>query len=195
MICFPGIGNTKSFRPHDNFGIFDWQKLRTDLSFRINLEIEIILKLSGRECMSIIEQINSGIKEAIRSRDSLRLDTLRMLKSRIMTVDARANLPDAEVVKLFKTYFGNLQEALEQAQKANRPEIVERLKGELLIVQEFLPKTLSPEETKKIVLQAIANSGAKTKKELGIVMKNIMQLNLPIDAKLAKDLASELLAD
>ncbi len=106
-----------------------------------------------------------------------------------------ATSPTAEVLKLFKTYFGNLQEALEQAQAANRPEIVEKLKKELDIVQEFLPKALSPEETKKIVVQAIADSGAKTKKDFGLVMKSIMKLNSAVDGKLAKDLVDELLAD
>lgn len=145
--------------------------------------------------MTIMEELNAGIKEALRSRDQVRLDTLRMLKSRILSVDARGNLPDSEVIKLFKTYFGNLQEALDQAQSANRPEAVEKLKSELLIVQEFLPKTPSLEETRRIVEQAIAESGAKTKKELGLVMKNIMKLNSAVDGKLAKDLANQLLAD
>lgn len=145
--------------------------------------------------MTLIEQINSGIKEAMRSRDQLRLDTLRMLKSKILAVDARCNLPDSEVLKLFKTYNANLQEALDHAQAANRPEIVEKLKKEIVILLEFLPKTLSPEETKKIVIQAIADSGAKTKKDIGLVMKKIMQLSNEIDGKLAKDLASQLLSD
>lgn len=78
--------------------------------------------------MTMMEQINHGIKEAMRSRDQLRLETLRMLKSKILAVDARGNLPDAEVLKLFKTYFGNLQEALEQAQANNRPEMAEKIK-------------------------------------------------------------------
>jgi uncharacterized protein len=145
--------------------------------------------------MSLIEKINDGIKEAIRSQDKIRLDTLRMLKSKILTVDARANLPDAEVIKLFKTYYSNLQEALEQALSANRPDISDQLKKELVIIQEFLPKALSPEETKRIVVQAIAESGAKTKKDLGMVMKTIMKINNTVDGKLAKDLAAELLAD
>src|ERR1700722_3421932 len=145
--------------------------------------------------MTLLEQINSGIKEAMRSRDQLRLDTLRMLKSKILAVDARCNLPDSEVQKLFKTYHANLQEALEQAQAARRPEIAEKLKREIAILLEFLPKALSPEETKQIVVQAIADSGAKTKKEIGLVMKRIMQLSNAIDGKLAKDLASQLLAD
>lgn len=145
--------------------------------------------------MTIIEKINDGIKEAMKSRDQLRLDTLRMLKSKILTVDARANLPDAEVIKLFKTYYGNLEEALEQTKAANRPEIIAKLQSELKIVQEFLPKALSPEETKSLVVQAIADSGAKTKKDMGLVMKSVMKLNNAVDGKLAKDLVSQLLPD
>src|SRR5690349_1126436 len=112
--------------------------------------------------MALIEQINEGIKEAMRGRDQTRLSVLRMLKSKILAVDARAALPDSEVVKLFKTYFGNLQEALEQARGANRPEIAEELEKELKIVQEFLPKVPSAEETKRVVERAITESGAKT---------------------------------
>jgi hypothetical protein len=143
--------------------------------------------------MTIIEQVNEGIKNAMRNRDQLRLDTLRMLKSKVLTVDARGNLPDGEVIKLFKTYYGNLQEAFEQAQAANRPEMAEKLKGEIAIVLEYLPKALTQEETKAIVEQAIAESGAKTKKETGIVMQKIMQINSSVDGKVAKDIVSQLL--
>lgn len=145
--------------------------------------------------MTLIEQINNGIKEAMKNREQLRLEVLRMLKSKILTVDARGNLSDTEVLKLFKTYFGNLQEALEQAKAVNRAEIVEKLTGEIEIVQEFLPKALSQEDTKKLIEQAITETGAKTKKELGFVMKAVMKLNTTIDGKLAKDIASQLLTD
>lgn len=145
--------------------------------------------------MSLMETINEGIKEAMRSRNQLRLDVLRALKSKILAVDARGNLEDTEVLKLFKTYFGNLQEALEQTQAANRPEMVEKLKQEMLVVQEFLPKALSMEETKKIVEQAIQDSGAKSKRDLGLVMKSIMKINSSVDGKAAKDLASQLLPE
>jgi uncharacterized protein YqeY len=145
--------------------------------------------------MTLVEQINEGIKDAMRSRDQLRLTTLRMLKSKIMAVDARCNLPDPDVIKIFKTYFGSLQEALEQAQAVQRMDAVETLKQEIVIVQEFLPKALSHEETRRIVEQAIVESGAKTKKDLGLVMKASMKLNSAIDGKAAKDLATELLPD
>lgn len=145
--------------------------------------------------MTLVEQINNGIKEAMKSRDQLRLDTLRMLKSKILAVDARGNLSDTDVVKLFKTYSGNLQEAFEQALSVNRPEMAEKLKSELAIVSEFLPKALTPEETKQIVMQAIAESRAASKKEFGLVMKKIMAINSSVDGKLAKDLANQLLSD
>jgi len=145
--------------------------------------------------MVLIEKINEDIKDAMRSRDQIRLSTLRMLKSKILAVDAGGMVPDAEVVKLFKTYAGNLQEAFEEAEKVNSLERIEQIKKELAIVQEFLPKALSLEETKKVVLQAISDSGAKTKKDLGLVMKSIMKINNAVDGKVARDLASQLLVD
>jgi uncharacterized protein YqeY len=145
--------------------------------------------------MTFIEKINEGIKDAMRNRDQIRLETLRMLKSKILAVDARCALPDTEVVKLFKTYFGNLQESLDHAETANRPELIEKLKSEMAVVSEFLPKALSLEETKKIVTQAIEDSGAKTKKDFGLVMKSIKAINSAVDGKLAKELADQVLAD
>lgn len=142
----------------------------------------------------IIEKINDGIKEAMRSKDQIRLDTLRMLKSKILTVDARGNLPDAEVLKLFKTYSGNIQEALDQAKSVNRSEIAEKLEKELVIISEFLPKAPSLEETRNIVIQAINESEAKTKKDFGIAMKAIMKINNTVDGKVAKGLLDEFLS-
>lgn len=144
--------------------------------------------------MTLFEKINQGIKDAIKGREQVRLDTLRMLKSKILAVDARGNLSDSEVVKLFKTYYGNLQEALDQAKAGNRADIAERLEKEMTIIQEFLPKAPSKEETKKLVEQAISDSGAKNGKDIGLVMKTLMKLNSAIDGKLAKELADQLLS-
>lgn len=143
--------------------------------------------------MSLVEKISEDLKEAMKSRNQVRLDTLRMLKSKILTADARGNLSDEDVVKLFKTYAGNLQEAIDQSEAVNRQEMVDKLKIELQIVQEYLPKALSREETKKIVEQAITQSGAKTKKDLGLVMKQIKTMGSSIDGKTAKEIADELL--
>ena len=97
--------------------------------------------------MSLLVQINEGIKTAIKNKDVLRLETLRMLKSKILAADARGNLTDQQIIGLFKTYAGNLKEALEQAETAKRSDLTENLKKEIAIVAEFLPKSLSYEET------------------------------------------------
>ncbi len=145
--------------------------------------------------MALMEQINNGIKEAMRTQDKLRLETLRMLKAKVIAVDARGNLPDPDIIKLFKTYYGNLQEALETAEGANRSDLATKLKGELQIIEEFLPKMLSHDETKKLVIEAITHSGAKSKKDLGLVMKSLKEMSNAFDGKLASELAKELLAD
>ena len=113
--------------------------------------------------MSIMLQINEGIKQAMRSKDVLRLGVLRMLKSKVMAVDARGELADNEVVKIFKTYYGNLQEALDQARQAKREDIADQLEQEIAVVQEFLPIAPTPEKTKEIVEAAIKETGAKSK--------------------------------
>jgi len=145
--------------------------------------------------MSLFEQINNGIKEAMKNRHQLRLEVLRMLKSKVLAVDARGNLLDAEILKIFKTYFGSLQEALQEAIAANRKDISDKLKAELEIIQEFLPKPPSLEETKKLISQAMQETGAKTKKDLGLVMKAVMKLNSDVDGKLTSKLVAELLQD
>lgn len=136
--------------------------------------------------MGLFETINEGIKESIRSKDLLRLETLRMLKSKILAVDARGALSESEVVKLFKTYSGNLHESLLISEQAGREEMVDKLKKEIAIVAEFLPKTPSLAETEALVRQAITETQAFSKKDLGIVMKKVMSLNPHADGKLVK---------
>ncbi len=184
----PGQPNS-NFEVVWGYTIFSWEKSKTDLScfFRLKIKIRVA------KMMTLMEKINLGIKDALRAQDPIRLNTLRMLKSKILAVDARGNLSDSEVLKLFKTYYSNLLEAKEQS--CGREDIVAQLEKEIKIVQEFLPKALSTEETQKIVEQAIVDSGAKTKKDLGLVMKSIMKINNSVDGKLAKELANQLLAD
>lgn len=143
----------------------------------------------------LVEEINEGIKEAMKSKNTLRLSVLRMLKSKILNVDARGNLEDKEVIKIFKTYLGNLEEAFEQAALAGRKEMSDQLKEEISVVQEFLPKMLSQEETLKLVKAAISESGARTKKDVGLVMKSVMKQGQNVDGKIVKECVDQLLSE
>lgn len=149
--------------------------------------------MKSEEKMAIIEELNSGIKEAMLKKDSMLLDTLRMLKSKIMAVEARGNLPDGDVIKLFKTYYGNLEEALGHAEASNRAELIDKLKKEMEIVQRFLPKALSPDEVERAVKQAIEKTGATSKKDVGAVMKAIKEIDSRVEGKQAMELLNKLL--
>lgn len=141
--------------------------------------------------MTIVEKINHEIKEAMKAKAQLRLEVLRMLKSKILAKDARANLTDQEVIQLFKTYHSNLVEAKEQATALHRTETAEKLAQELLVVEEFLPKAPSLEETRKIVEEAIRLVEAKSKKEMGLVMKKVIEIEPNIDRKIASQSITE----
>lgn len=135
-----------------------------------------------------IEKIHQYIKVTDPELDQLRFDTLHKLKSKILAVDAKGNLPDAEVIAIFKNYLNDLQKEI-KAQKAN-PKIVDNLQKEKNIVEEFLQ-----DATKSLIAQAIADSGAKTKKEIEVVMKLIRKLSSAVNMEFAKDYAHKLLAE
>lgn len=143
--------------------------------------------------MGLLDKINDEMKQAMRNKDQIRLNTLRMLKSKILAVDARGNLSDSEIVTQFKTYSKNLKESAVDFQKANRPEMVDQLQKELAIVQEFLPQELSAEETESLVKNAIEESKANSIKDLGKLIGILKNMGKPIDFKLANEIIRKLL--
>jgi hypothetical protein len=143
--------------------------------------------------LTLFEQINNDIKEAMKAKDELKLSVLRMMKSKVLYVNARGDLPEAEVMKIVNKYGKDLKETIEEYRKINRAAEVAQAEKELAIVQTYLPKELTPDELKVLVEQAIAESGAASAKEMGKVMK-VMQAKAPgADGKLVSQLVRDLL--
>ncbi|MFC1482705.1 GatB/YqeY domain-containing protein [Candidatus Margulisiibacteriota bacterium] len=140
----------------------------------------------------IFEKINTGIKDAMKAKDTTRLETLRMMKSKILLVNARGDVKDEEVIKILKTYHKNLKDALEQA--GSQKEHVDNLTKEIKIVEEFLPAMLSETDIEKRVKQAIEQTGASSPSDMGKVMGAVMKMSDGIDGKVAKDIAIKLLS-
>jgi uncharacterized protein YqeY len=138
--------------------------------------------------MSIYLKLSEDMKTAMKTKDSKTLEVLRMMKSKIMTVDARGELSDEEIIKILGTYEKNLKDALQLSVDNNRAESVEELKVELEVVSRYLPKKLSKDETAKLVDEVIAELGATSKKEMGKVMGGVMKKGLPVDSQLVKEL-------
>jgi len=142
---------------------------------------------------ALLDQINNDLKTAMKEKNELRLATLRMMKSKVLYVNARGDLPEAEVIKIIAKYSKELQESIDEAKKVNRLENVPRFEDELKVVMEYLPKQLGPEEIKAAVEAAAKEIGASSVKDMGNVMKAVLAKHPGIDGKLVNQFVREIL--
>lgn len=142
----------------------------------------------------LFKKLNNDMQKAMKDRDNTRLDVLRMMKSKVLNINARGDLPDAEITKILQKYSKSLKDAIEETKKVNRPEAVKKLEGELKVVEEYVPKSLTEDETKEIIRKVISEVGAATPQDVGKVMKALMTKGLNIDGKTANRIAAGLLA-
>ena len=141
----------------------------------------------------MFKKINEDLQKAMKEKNAERLSVLRMVKSKILLVNARGELSDDEIIKIISKYAKSLKEAIEEAKKVGRNEAAEETAKELKIVEEYLPKALSEEELKAIVKQVIADTGATSAKDMGKVMKEVLQKAPGVDGKAVNAFARELL--
>ena len=140
----------------------------------------------------LFKKLNDDLAAAMRAKDAVRLDVVRMMKSKVLNINARGDLPDAEIIKILQKYAKSLKDAIEETKKVNRPEAVNKLEGELKIVGEYLPKMLSEAEVKDIVAKAVADVGATSPKDTGKVMKAVMGMGLNVDGSMVSKLVSQM---
>lgn len=126
--------------------------------------------------MDLKTQINDSLKNAMKSGDMLRKDTLRMALAAIkqVEVDKRVTLDDAAVMALLQKEIKNRREALEEAKKANRPDLASANEAEIVVLEAFLPAAMPADELRAIVQAAIAETGAAAPSDMGKVMKAVM---------------------
>ena len=147
----------------------------------------------AEEKRELFNKINKQLQKALKEKDELRLSTLRMMKSKILYVNAKGDLPDTEITKILKKYAKTLKEAVQEFKKVERAFEAEKHEKELSIVSEFLPRELSAEEIKNIVQQSIQEVGATSVKEMGKVMKEVISKHPGIDGKTVNQFVRELL--
>ena len=126
--------------------------------------------------MTIKTQLNESVKDAMKSGDEVRKRTLRMALAAIkqVEVDKRTELDDTAVTNLIQKEVKNRREAIEEAKKANRADLIEANEAEITVLQAFLPKAMPAEELQALVQAAIAETGAAGPADMGKVMKIVM---------------------
>ena len=152
--------------------------------------------------MSLKERIDSDLKQAMKARDKPRLDCLRMLKSKILEQEkasrgdeAAAPLTDEETQAVVTTYAKQRRDSITSYREGGREDLARQEEAELAIVGEYLPRQLSEEEVRKIVAEAIEESGASSPRDLGAVMKLAMpRVKGAADGKQVNRIARELIA-
>lgn len=146
---------------------------------------------------SLQENITSAWKDALRSGETSRRDTLSGLRAAIKNqeIETRAALSDEAVQAVVNKEAKRRREAITEYQKANREDLAAREQSELDILSEFLPSQLSEEELRALVTSTIASVGAQSPKDMGAVMKTLQPLIAGrADGKLASNLVKESLA-
>jgi len=147
--------------------------------------------------MTLTEQIQKDIVEAMKARAEARLSTLRMVKSALKNreIDKMAPLDDKESQQVLQTLIKQRKDSVEQFQKGGRQEMADKEAAEIILIEAYLPKAAGEEEVAAGVRAAIAEMGAPTMKDMGTVMKNAMAkfnaAGLRVDGKLVSDLVKK----
>ena len=126
--------------------------------------------------MTLQSQVDNDIKDAMRARDTVRLNALRMLKTAMKNAaiekgGAEAVLDDVEAAVVIRKQIKQRQDSVEGFEKGGRPELAAGESAEIAVLSAYLPKNLSPDEVTALAKEAIAEAGATSKQHMGAVMK------------------------
>ena len=142
--------------------------------------------------MSLRDRLTEDLKLAMKSRDQLRMDVIRMIKAAVLNkeVELKKDLDDAEMSRIMSTMIKQRKESVEQYEKGNRAELAAKERQEIAIIESYLPKAVSAEELSGIVDAVIHEMQASSIKDMGQVMKMVMArlAGQPVEGKQVSDL-------
>jgi uncharacterized protein YqeY len=127
--------------------------------------------------MDLREQILSDVKTAMKEKDSVRLGALRFLQAAIKyrEIEVRPNaITPEDVMGVVKKLAKQRKESIEQYQAASRQDLVDQETAELKVLEAYLPAQLGKEQIEQIVIDVIATLGAKSPKDMGSVIKEVI---------------------
>jgi uncharacterized protein len=144
------------------------------------------------DLMSLHDRLTEDLKLAMKARDQLRMDVIRMIKAAVLNkeVELKKDLDDAEMSRIMTTMIKQRKESVEQYEKGQRAELAEKERQEISIIETYLPKALSADELAQAVDAVIRETGAMSAKDMGVVMKAVMArfAGHPVDGKQVSDL-------
>ena len=126
--------------------------------------------------MSLLERLNEDMKQAMRNKEKDKLTVIRMIKASIQneSIKLGSDLTEEQELTVLSREVKQRKDSLHEFEKAGREDLVEKIRTELQFVEIYMPEQLSEDEVSKIVLETIAETGAKSKADMGSVMVAIM---------------------
>ena len=128
--------------------------------------------------MTLKEQLDDAMKQAMKARDDLRLSAVRMIRSQVKNreIEQKHELDDQAVIEVISTLVKQRRESIRLYQEGNRQDLVDKEEAELAILLGYLPAQLSAAEITELVTRAIGEAGAQGIKDMGKVMKVLTPL-------------------
>lgn len=149
--------------------------------------------------MSLVEQINKDLIEAMKSKDEARLRAIRAIKSAFLlagTETGTKNISDETAMKAMMKMAKQRKDSIEIFTKENRTDLAKKEQEELDVISQYLPASMSREELEKALKDIIAQTGANSMKEVGKVMPLAMkQLAGRTDGKAINEALKSLLGN
>ena len=146
--------------------------------------------------MALKEELLLDLKAAMKAKDNVKKQAVTMVRAAILQIekDTKTELGDDEIIDVISKQVKQRKDSLEEFIKAEREDLVEQTKAELDVLMNYMPKQLTKEELVVIVKEAISSTGAKTKKDMGKIMKEVMpKIKGKADGKSVNEVASSLL--
>jgi len=148
--------------------------------------------------MTLKEKINNDLKDAMRSKDKIKLETIRSIRALILEFEksgSHEELNEEKEINLLTSAAKKRKEAIEQYENAGRQDIADKERAELEIIQSYLPKQLSVEEVEAEVKKIADEIGAVSKTDFAKLMPaSIKQLKGKADGKLVKEIVEKVLS-
>jgi uncharacterized protein YqeY len=123
--------------------------------------------------MALLDRIQTDMVAAMRAKDELKLNAIRMIKAALKKheVDSMKPLDEATELQILGTLIKQRREAAEMFRKGDRTELADKEEAELKLVESYMPSAPSDQEVEDAIAQALAETGATTQKQMGLVMK------------------------
>lgn len=148
--------------------------------------------------MSLRERLETDMKEALRSRDTLRLETIRGIRGAVHNreIEVGGALAEDGILRVIRTLLKQRADAIEQYRAAGRDDLVDKETAEAVVLESYLPAAPDEGAVEAVLRELIAETGASGPKDMGRVMKPALErLGPAADGKLVSQVARRLLAD